>query len=107
MTQAQGEDQTAAALRFGEALERLEAIVARLESDDALGLEEALALYEEGVAIAGECRRRLAAAQLRLTQLQVAPVMPDEPVPASEGPAQEPPPHRAATHDEPAPDSPG
>ncbi|MGH2354056.1 MAG: exodeoxyribonuclease VII small subunit [Chloroflexota bacterium] len=57
---------------FGEAMDRLEAIVSRLEGDEALGLEEAVALYEQGVALAGECRRRLAAAQLKLTEIPVA-----------------------------------
>jgi exodeoxyribonuclease VII small subunit len=64
---------------FGEAMERLEAIVARLEGDETLGLEEALALYEQGVALAGECRRRLAGAQLRLTEVAVPAVTPLEP----------------------------
>ena len=50
-------------------MERLEAIVARLEGDETLGLEEAIALYQEGAALAGECRRRLSAAQLTMTEL--------------------------------------
>ena len=62
---------------FGAAMERLEGIVARLEGDETLGLEEALALYEQGVALAGECRRRLDRAQLTLTSIDVRP--PDEP----------------------------
>ena len=56
---------------FGVAMERLEGIVARLEGDETLGLEEAIALYQEGAALAGECRRRLAAAQLTMTELPV------------------------------------
>lgn len=58
---------------FGEAMERLEAIVSQLEANEALGLEEALALYEQGVALAGDCRGQLAAAQLRLTEIAVVP----------------------------------
>lgn len=59
---------------FGAAMEQLETIVAHLEGDEALGLEEALALYERGVDLAGECRRRLGAAQLKLTEIPVAPL---------------------------------
>ncbi len=66
---------------FGQAMERLEAIVTSLEGDEALGLEEALALYERGVALAGECRRRLGAAQLKLTEIPVAPLEVEEPAP--------------------------
>jgi exodeoxyribonuclease VII small subunit len=58
-------------LTFGEAVDRLEAIVTQLEGNEELGLEEALALYEQGLALAGDCRRRLATAQLKLTQLPV------------------------------------
>jgi exodeoxyribonuclease VII small subunit len=62
---------------FGAAVERLEAIVARLEGDETLGLEEALELYRQGVALAGDCRRRLAGAQLTLTELPVRPSQPE------------------------------
>jgi exodeoxyribonuclease VII small subunit len=65
-----------AAGSFGAAMDRLEAIVARLESEEMLALEEALALYEQGQALAAECRRRLSAAQLKVTEI---------PVDASEG----------------------
>ncbi len=64
-------------LTFGEAVDRLEAIVGQLEGNEELGLEEALALYEQGLALAGDCRRRLATAQLKLTQIPV-PAAPDE-----------------------------
>jgi exodeoxyribonuclease VII small subunit len=67
------------AMPFGEALERLEAIVNQLEANEALGLEEALALYEQGLALAGDCRRRLAAAQLKLTELAVPAAVEPEP----------------------------
>ncbi|MDQ3702592.1 MAG: exodeoxyribonuclease VII small subunit [Chloroflexota bacterium] len=59
---------------FGATMDQLETIVAHLEGDEALGLEEALALYERGVDLAGECRRRLGAAQLKLSEIPVAPV---------------------------------
>jgi exodeoxyribonuclease VII small subunit len=58
-------------LTFGEAMDRLEAIVSQLEGNEELGLEEALALYERGLDLAGDCRRRLATAQLKLTQIPV------------------------------------
>jgi len=58
-------------LPFGEAMERLETIVGQLEGDESLELEQALALYEQGVALATECRQRLATAELRLTEIAV------------------------------------
>lgn len=58
-------------LNFGEAMGRLEAVVNQLEGSEELGLEQALALYEQGVALAGACRQTLAAAQLRLTEISV------------------------------------
>jgi exodeoxyribonuclease VII small subunit len=70
-----------AALSFGEAMDRLEAIVAQLEANESLGLEEALSLYEQGVALAGDCRGRLAAAQIRLTEIAAVPVPPTPPDP--------------------------
>jgi exodeoxyribonuclease VII small subunit len=54
---------------FGEALERLEAIVNQLEESEELGLEQALALYEQGVVLAGECHQRLATASLKLAEI--------------------------------------
>ncbi|MBI3970366.1 MAG: exodeoxyribonuclease VII small subunit [Chloroflexi bacterium] len=58
---------------FGEAIDQLEAIVAQLEGDETLGLETSLALFERGLGLAHRCREQLAAAQLRLTQIAVAP----------------------------------
>ena len=58
---------------FGADMERLEAIVARLEGDESLSLEDALDLYQQGVALAGACRQRLTGAQLTLTELPVRP----------------------------------
>jgi exodeoxyribonuclease VII small subunit len=48
---------------------RLQAIVARLETGE-LPLAEALALYEEGVAVASACQRLLDTAELRIQELQ-------------------------------------
>lgn len=53
---------------FEEAFARLEAVVTRLESGDA-GLEEALALFEEGVTLARFCRGRLDQAEARIRVL--------------------------------------
>ncbi len=64
---------------FGVAMERLEGIVARLEGDETLGLEEAIALYQEGAALAGACRQRLATAQLTMTELPLRAPDGDDP----------------------------
>jgi exodeoxyribonuclease VII small subunit len=48
---------------------RMQAIVARLEAGD-LPLDEALALYEEGVTVAAACQRLLDEAELRVQELQ-------------------------------------
>ncbi len=50
---------------FETALSRLEALVARLERGD-LPLEEALATFEEGVALSRRCSERLEAAERRI-----------------------------------------
>jgi exodeoxyribonuclease VII small subunit len=47
----------------------MQAIVARLEAGD-LPLDEALALYEEGVTVAAACQRLLDEAELRVQELQ-------------------------------------
>jgi exodeoxyribonuclease VII small subunit len=47
---------------------RMQAIVARLEAGQ-LPLAEALALYEEGVAVAAACQRLLDDADLRVQEL--------------------------------------
>ena len=62
---------------FGEAMEKLEQVVRQLEEDEAMGLEQALALYEQGVALAGDCQSRLSAAKLQLTEIPV-PAIVDE-----------------------------
>ena len=52
-------------------LARLEAIVRALEAPD-VDLDQALVLFEEGVGRLRDARERLAAAELRLTQLREA-----------------------------------
>ena len=56
------------ALSFAEQLERLEAIVRRLEGEE-LDLDEALRLFEEGVERLRQARDRLTAAQARVKQV--------------------------------------
>ncbi len=53
---------------FEEALHRLENIVQRLEQGD-VPLEDALKLYEEGIALSKVCGEKLAQAELRLKRL--------------------------------------
>ncbi len=55
-------------LAFEEALGRVDAAVAALESGQ-LSLDEALAIYEEGVRMARHCHELLDAAQLRVQRL--------------------------------------
>jgi exodeoxyribonuclease VII small subunit len=54
--------------RFEDQLARLEEIVARLE-DESVGLEEALQLFEQGMALARGCRQRLETVEQRVSQL--------------------------------------
>jgi exodeoxyribonuclease VII small subunit len=49
---------------------RFQQVVARLETGE-LPLAEAVALYEEGVALSARCRQLLDAAELRVQQLLV------------------------------------
>ena len=51
-------------------MQRMQAVVERLETGQ-LSLAEALALYEEGVALAARCQQVLDAAELRVQQLVV------------------------------------
>lgn len=55
-------------MTFEQALSALEAAVARLEAGN-LPLEQAVALYEEGMRLAKICGERLDAAELRITRL--------------------------------------
>ena len=57
---------------FEEALDQLEALVARLETGD-LPLEEALRLFEEGVRLTRLCSTRLENAERRVQVLVQAP----------------------------------
>ena len=59
-------------LSFEDALQRLEAIVSKLESGQA-PLEESIALYEEGARLKAHCENRLKAAQLRVEKIVVGP----------------------------------
>ncbi|MGE4552980.1 MAG: exodeoxyribonuclease VII small subunit [Desulfovibrionaceae bacterium] len=54
------------AMNFEQRLERLKAIVARLE-DAGLPLEEGVALYKEGLALAKACADQLQAARHEIT----------------------------------------
>lgn len=55
-------------LSYEQAVERLEEIVARIESGE-VGLEDSIALYEEGVALGRHCREVLTKAQQRIEML--------------------------------------
>ncbi len=54
---------------FEEALKKLEAIVEAMESED-LSLDSLLAKYEEGTRLAKVCQEKLAAAELKIQQLE-------------------------------------
>ena len=54
--------------KFEESLERLEAIVEKLESGD-LSLDQSLKLYEEGVSMSQTCTKRLEQAQKKIETL--------------------------------------
>jgi len=60
------------ALSFEEAFRELETTVARLEAGD-LSLEESLALFERGMALAARCEAQLDQAEQRVQQLAVRP----------------------------------
>jgi exodeoxyribonuclease VII small subunit len=53
---------------FEEAFDKLEATVRQLEAGD-LTIEAAVALYEQGVELAGICQHRLDAVELRISRL--------------------------------------
>ena len=58
-------------LSFEEAFNQLEATAQALEAG-ALTLEQATALYEEGIRLARICNELLSAAELRITRLQTS-----------------------------------
>jgi exodeoxyribonuclease VII small subunit len=66
--QSPSERSTIAALTFDRALEELQATVAQLEAGGQ-PLEEAIVLYERGVALHEHCARLLADAELRVKRL--------------------------------------
>lgn len=84
---------TAGTTTLEQRLGRIEAIVARLESDR-LELEEAMALFEEGVAHLREVDQLLREAELRIERLIAGPAgsVTSEPLPdaTSGGPPREP-----------------
>jgi len=55
-------------MKFSEKMEEIEIIVARMEKE-ALPLEDALALFEQGVALIRECQSYLREAKQRVTLL--------------------------------------
>ena len=57
---------------FEEALQKLEAIVEAMESQE-LPLETLLARYEEGTRLAAVCQAKLAEAELKVKQLEQKP----------------------------------
>ena len=58
------------ALPFEDALKRLEAIVARLESGEE-SLQSSIDLYAEGDKLRAQCEARLAAAQARIEKISL------------------------------------
>jgi exodeoxyribonuclease VII small subunit len=66
-----GSDPSLETLSFEEAFQELETVVQRLESGD-LPLEEAISLYERGMALARNCSQALDAAELRVQEVAMA-----------------------------------
>lgn len=56
-------------MSFEQALKKLEAVVAAMETDD-LPLETLIKRYEEGVKLAQICQAKLAEAELKIQQLE-------------------------------------
>lgn len=65
---ASGEPVNTGTLSYEQAVSRLEAIVERIESGE-IGLDESMALYEEGVKLGKRCREALLAAEQRIEVL--------------------------------------
>ncbi len=57
-------------LKFEEAMQRLDEIVAAMESGQ-IGVEESIAKYEEAMALAAHCRRILEEAEQRIQKIQL------------------------------------
>ncbi len=64
------EKKTKAPEKFEEAFERLEEIVAKLESGD-VALEESLDLYTEGMTLVKFCNQKLTVAREKIEKLSV------------------------------------
>lgn len=62
---------------FESKLEALEDLVGKLEAED-VPLEEAISLYERGMAIHKECEKILSGARLRIEKLSAAPTPTDD-----------------------------
>lgn len=57
-------------LKFEEAMERLDAIVAAMESGE-IGVEDSIAKYEEAMTLAAHCRQILDHAEQRIQKIQL------------------------------------
>jgi exodeoxyribonuclease VII small subunit len=57
-------------LKFEEAMERLDRIVAAMESGE-IGIEDSIAKYEEAMELAGHCRRILDQAEQRVRKIHL------------------------------------
>ena len=57
-------------LKFEEAMQRLDTIVAAMESGE-IGIEESLAGYEEAMRLAARCRQILDQAEQRIQKIQL------------------------------------
>lgn len=55
-------------MRFEQAIARLEEIVEQIESGKA-GLEESIAIYEEGMILKAHCQKKLEEARLRIEKV--------------------------------------
>lgn len=60
--------ETTEKVSFEQAMQRLEAIVGRLEQGD-LPLDQALSTFEEGVGLVKRCQKELADAELRVEKI--------------------------------------
>lgn len=70
--QAVPDSASGADLPFEEALKKLEAIVQAMEAGD-LPLETTMARFEEGMRLGDVCQAKLAAAEVRIQQLEKSP----------------------------------
>jgi len=65
-------------LTFEQAFAELEEVVGKLEAGG-LALEESLALFERGQALAAQCNKQLDQAELKVQQLSPEGIVPFEP----------------------------